>query len=372
MAIAALETAPPVTSTTTSKKRGSLGGVILWLVLTFLIIAPVASFLILGVSPRVFQQGPQWFTLTYVRQAFSSYFGRGIFNSLWVSTFVAIISVSLATALAWFIHRTNVGGRRFWAVAMWLLLMMPTWMMTLGWSDLLQPFGAAQALGVNTHWIYGEFFGPLGIVVVLTSAAFPFAYFIVTAGLQGLGPEYVDAARIHGAGPVRSLQTILPIIAPALLSALAISFAETMSDFGVAFTLGYHSHFPMATYVLFNAISNFPANFSVAAVIATVLIISTIPPIVLQSHVMRKRSYAVFSGRTRAPRRRELARGPRAWATVAVAGVFFVALGVPILGAVIGSLVKNLGIDSPKGVHFTLTYYAQIFKPSIQGDSLGA
>jgi len=30
------------------------------------------------------------------------------------------------------------------------VLMMPTWMMTLGWSDL-QPFGAAEALGVNTH-----------------------------------------------------------------------------------------------------------------------------------------------------------------------------------------------------------------------------
>jgi len=374
MAIAALETVAPVAPSpaTTSKKRGSLGGVVLWVVLTLLIIAPVGSFLILGVSPRVFQQGSQWFTLSYVRQAFSSYFGRGIFNSLWVSTSVAVLSVCIATALSWLIHRTNVGGRKFWAVMMWLLLMMPTWMMTLGWGDLLQPFGAAQALGINTHWIYGEFFGPLGIVVVLTSAALPFAYFIVSAGLQGLGPEFEDAARIHGAGPIRSLQTVLPIIAPALLSALAICFAETMSDFGVAFTLGYHSNFPMATYVLFNAISNFPANFSVAAVIAAVLIISTIPPIVLQSHVMRKRSYAVLSGRTRAPRRRELARGPRALATTAVAAVFFIALGVPILGAVIGSLVKNLGIDSPNGVHFTLTYYAQIFKPSIQGDSLGA
>ena len=41
---------------------------------------------------------------------------------------------------------------------------------------------------------------------------------------------------------------------------------------------GYHAHFPLATYTLFNAISNFPANFSVAAVIAAVLILSTVPP----------------------------------------------------------------------------------------------
>src|SRR5665213_2356680 len=99
MAIAALETVAPVAPSpaTTSKKRGSLGGVVLWVVLTLLIIAPVGSFLILGVSPRVFQQGSQWFTLSFVRQAFSSYFGRGIFNSLWVSTSVAILSVSIAT-----------------------------------------------------------------------------------------------------------------------------------------------------------------------------------------------------------------------------------------------------------------------------------
>src|ERR1019366_4594350 len=134
-------------------------------------------------------------------------------------------------------------------------------------------------------------FGPFGIIIVLTTVALPFAYFIVSAGLQGLGPEYEAAARIHGPSRTRMLRTVLPMIAPALLSALAISFAETMSDFGVAFTLGYHSHFPMATYTLFNAINNYPANFSVAAVIAAVLILSTVPPIALQSRVMRGRSY---------------------------------------------------------------------------------
>ena len=353
--------------------RLSIGAVLIWSALFLLIIAPVVSFLILAVSPRVFQQGPQWFTLTFVRQAFAGYTGRGIVNSLWVSTLVAVLAVSIATMLAWLLHRTNVGGRRLWTVAMWLLLLMPTWMMTLGWTDLLQPFGAAAALGINTKWLYGEFFGPLGIVIVLTTAALPFAYFIVSAGLQGLGPEFEDAARIHGAGRLQTFRTVLPIIAPALLSAFAIAFAETMSDFGVAFTLGYHSHFPLATYTLFAAINNFPANFSVAAVIAAVLILSTVPPIALQSRVMRRgKSYAVLSGRTREPRRRAFRRLPRIAATGAVALLFFVVLGIPVLGALVGSFVRNLGGYSATGVHFTLAYYTQVFQPSITGKSLGA
>ena len=360
-----------VTSAYDRKKRFSAGGVGIWAVLTLLIVAPVSCFLVLAVSPRMFQQGTQWFTFSFIKQAFQGYTGKGIFNSLWVSTLVSLLAVSLATTLAWLIHRTNVWGRRFWAIAMWVLLLLPSWMMTLGWQNLLEPFGVAHALGINTKWIYGEFFGPLGIVVVLTTAALPFAYFIVSAGLQGVGPEFEDAARIHGASRIQTFKTVLPIIAPALLSALAIAFAETMSDFGVAFTLGYQSHFPLATFTLFSAISNFPANFSVAAVIAAVLILSTVPPIALQSRVMRSRSFAVLNGRTRTPRRRNFEPAPRVGATVGVAVIFLLALGVPIIGAVFGSFVDNLGMYSAKAVHFSTFYYHQVFHPSISGKSLG-
>ncbi len=355
------------------RRRPSPGSTLIWLVLFLLIIAPVGCFLILAVSPKVFSQGSQWFTLRFISQAFQGYTGQGIFNSLWVSTLVAVLAVSIATTLAWLIHRTNVAGRRVWAVCMWLLLLMPTWMMTLGWTDLLEPYGAAHAIGLNTRWLYGEFFGPLGIVIVLASSALPFAYFIVSAGLQGLGPEFEDAARIFGAGRSRTMATVLPIIAPALLSAFAISFAETISDFGVADTLGYHAHFPLATYTLFNAISNFPANFSVAAVIAGVLILATVPPIALQSMVMRRsKSYAVLSGRTRAPRRHELRPRPRAFASLGVGAVVAIALGVPILGAVVGSFVQNLGDASGPAVHLTLSYYSQVLHPSLVDNGLGS
>ena len=144
--------------------------------------------MIIGFSPRTFQQGTQWFTFQYVGEALQGYAGRAIFNSIWVATLVSILAVGISTSLAWVIHRTNIGGRKFWAVMMWLLLLLPTWMTTLGWTDLLQPSGAATALGFDVSFIYNEFFGPLGIIIVLTISALPFAYFIVSAGLQGLGP----------------------------------------------------------------------------------------------------------------------------------------------------------------------------------------
>ena len=55
-----------------------------------------------------------------------------------------------------------------------------------------------------------------------------------------------------------------------------------------------------------------------------------------------------------------------------MAFVFFVTLGVPIFGAVIGSFVQNLGIFSTTGIHWTLEYYSQVFHPNISGKALGA
>jgi iron(III) transport system permease protein len=350
----------------------AFSGALLWVVLGLLIVAPVGSFLLLATSPRLFGQGAQLFTLHFVSQALSGVTGQGIVNSLWVSLVVATLAVAMATTLAWLVQRTNVYGRRLWPILMWLLFLIPTWMMTLSWVDVLQPYGSAAALGVSTSWLYGEFLGPFGIIVVLTIASLPFAYFVVSAGLLGLGSEFEDAARIHGAGRVAMLRTVVPMIAPALLSAFAISFAETMSDFGVPFTLAYHSHFPMATYTLFASISTYPANFSVAAVIAVILILSTIPPILAQSLVTRRRSYATVSGRARAVRRREFSTPARVGISAAVGLVFAVGLGVPVGGAVVGSFLRNLGIYAAGPVHFSSVYYHQVFAPSIEGKGFAA
>ena len=338
-----------------------------------LIIAPVACFLLLGVSPRLFSQGPQWFTFTFIRQAFEGYTLTGILNSLWVSSLVGVLATAGATMLAWLVQRTNLGARRFWSVAMWLLLLMPTWIMAQGWTDVLQPYGVAQAMGINLSWLYGEFFGPLGIVVVLTSTALPFAFFIVSAGLRGLGPEFEDAARIHGAGRWRTMKTVLPIIAPAILGALAISsprrsatsasptrWAITPTFLGHLHPLQCHLELPRQ---LLGGRSDRSGARSSRRCRASPC---------SRWRVGAPRSYAVLGGRTRAPRRREFRRGPRALITCAVGFGVFVALGVPIIGAVVGSFVQNLGEVGAAHVHFTLAYFAQIFHPSIKNAGLGS
>ena len=157
--------------------------------------------------------------------------------------------------------------------------------------------------------------GPFGVVLLLGLRCVPFTYLAITAALAGLGQEFEDAARVHGAAALQAIRLVAPILAPAIRSALAIGFAESVSDFGVASTLAYSSHFPLATYQLYAAINGFPPSFPAAAAMGWLLVASVAVPLALQARALRGRSYAVLSGRTRQAVRRELrrraARSPR-------------------------------------------------------------
>ena len=90
------------------------------------------------------------------------------------------------------------------------------------------------------------------------------------------------------------MRLIIPILAPAIWSALAIGFAESISDFGVAATLAYNSNFSLATYQLYAAIGNFPPSFPLAAAMAWLLVAAVAIPLALQARALRGRSYAVL------------------------------------------------------------------------------
>jgi iron(III) transport system permease protein len=202
--------------------------------------------------------------------------------------------------------------------------------------------------------------GPFGVVLLLGLRCVPFTYLAVSAALTGLGQEFEDAARVHGASRYGSIRLVAPILAPAITSALAIGFAESVSDFGVASTLAYASHFPLATYQLYADINDFPPSFSGAAAIGWLLVASVAVPLALQARALKGRSYAVLSGRTRPVVRRELTRRGK-YAAVSFVSLFYLAaLGVPAFGAVSSSMLADFGAS----LRPTLVNYRSVFEDS--------
>jgi iron(III) transport system permease protein len=333
---------------------------IFWLILCLIILLPCLAFLVLAISPRLFDQGPQWFTLTYLHQSLTGSTAVAIVNSLWVSATAAAMGVLLGFPVAWLAARTTMPGRRWVTGGMWLALLLPSWLPATGWERLVQQDGVMYRLGLDWPWVTHLIMGPFGVVLLLGLRCVPFSYLAISAALGGLGQEFEDAGRVHGANRWQALRLIIPILAPALMSALAIGFAESISDFGVAATLAYNSNFTLATYALYAAIGNFPPSFPLAAGMSWLLVLAVSVPLFLQARALRGRSYAILSGRTRQAVRRRLSRWEAIGATSFLGLFFLVMLGIPALGAVMGSLLGDYGSS------FSLTWsnYSALFQQS--------
>jgi iron(III) transport system permease protein len=337
---------------------------LLWLVLAVVILAPCLCFMVLAVSPRLFDQGPQWFTLAYLRHVLNGGVAHALVDSLWVSVAAAVLGVLIGFPVAWLVSRTSVPGRRLVRAGMWLVLLLPSWLPALGWVRLVQLDGVMYRLGLNLPWVTHFVLGPGGVVMLLGLRSVPFAFLATSAAFSGLGQEFEDAARVHGANRLATLRVVAHILAPAIWSALAIGFAESVSDFGVAATLAYNAHFPLATYQLYSAIDNFPPSFPAAAAMGWLLVASVALPLALQARALRGRSYAVLSGRSRPVNPLLLTRRGTVLALGAVGLVGVVALGVPAFGAVSGSLLGDFGAS----FHVTFTNYSAIVhNPTLVG-----
>ena len=353
--------ARPTPSTTLG---GLLGKPVFWLLLILFILVPCASSLVLTISPRLFDQGSQWFTLTYLWHAFSGATAVAITNSLWVSGSAAALGLLIGFPIAWLASRTTMPGRRLVMPSMWLVLLLPSWLPAIGWQRIVQSDGVMYRLGLDWPWMTHLIMGPFGVVLLLGLRCVPFTYLAIIAGLAGLGQEFEDAARVHGAGRAATLRLIWPMLAPAIWSALAIGFAESISDYGVAATLAYSSNFTLATYQLYTQLANFPPSFPAASAMGLLLVAAVAIPLAFQARALRGRSYQMLSGRTRQAVRRTLTwRGKTA--AVTGMGLFYaIALGVPGFGAISASLLADYG----GSFDLTLVNYRALFH---QSDQLG-
>ncbi|HET9105373.1 MAG TPA: ABC transporter permease subunit [Solirubrobacteraceae bacterium] len=341
-----------------TRPRLRLSGVMA-LLLGLLLVVPIGAFLLVAVMPSLFAQGNALFTLSPFATALSGSSLHALGDTALVGAGSALVAVACGLPLALLIHRTNVIGRRMWTVGIWALLLAPSYLVALGWERLFEPGGVLVRAGIDAGFVRGLLYGPVGVIGVDGIKGVPFAYLAIAAALPGLGSSFEHAARVHGAGRLHALRTIVPIIAPAIWTSLAIVFAESISDFGVAATLAYDAHFPVSTFALFNAVDNEPISFPLAAAIGCTLVALAGLALLAQRRALRGRSYQVLSGRTRPYTRHHLRRRGQLLAGAGAGLFFLIALGVPVFGAVSASLLKGLGTQL-YGFSLTLENYRRV------------
>jgi molybdate transport system permease protein len=106
---------------------------------------------------------------------------------------------------------------------------------------MLVAMGPRGSLGRLWMWAFGHglAFTFAGLLIASVLYSLPFAVQPLVASFETVDRKLLDASAVLGAGRLRTfLQVILPLSMPGVLTALVLSFAHTLGEFGVVLMVG--------------------------------------------------------------------------------------------------------------------------------------
>jgi iron(III) transport system permease protein len=257
---------------------------------------------------------------------------------------VTVAAVGVGVPLAWLVTRTDLPGRRFWAVAAALPLVIPSYVAALVLLAAFGPKGLLQRLLEGPFGVerIPDIYGFSGAFLALTLATYPYVYVLTAAALRGLDPALEEVSRSLGRSPFTTFRRVtLPVLRPSIGAGGLLVALYTLSDFGAVSLMQYGS-LTRAIFLQYKALF----DRTPAAVLALVLVVLTGIILVLEARARGRAAYHRPSpGAARIAGRVEL--GPWRWPALAFcASIVGLALALPL--AVIGYwLARAVSLGEP-------------------------
>lgn len=155
-----------------------------------------------------------------------------------LASLTTLILFILALPLAWWLSQTKSKSKPFIEAITALPLVLPP--SVLGFY-LLVVFSPHSALGawVETWLGVKLVFSFTGLVIASCFYSLPFMVQPLQSGFESLNKNMLEASYLAGKSRIQTIYYIaLPNIKPALLTALIITFAHTVGEFGVVLMVG--------------------------------------------------------------------------------------------------------------------------------------
>jgi iron(III) transport system permease protein len=161
-----------------------------------------------------------------------------LLRSLGLGISVSAAAAALGTGAAWLVARTEVRGRRIWALLLCLPLVIPSFVGAVALIAAFAPGGLVEdSLGIT--WL-PELNGFRGAFIVLTLLTYPYVFLPVMARLRTLSPALEESARLLGRRPASVFMTVVvPQARAAIAAGALLVFLYVISDFGAVQLLRY-------------------------------------------------------------------------------------------------------------------------------------
>jgi iron(III) transport system permease protein len=334
----------------------------LLVILTFLVIYPV-SMLLLGAltntNPVVDGFGVFDLSLTnFITVLGNPNVHLALANSMIACGGGTALAVVIGLMFSWVVVRTDTPCKRFIAAASMIPLFVPPLVAAVAWSILASPkTGLLNTLmaWAGITWRL-DVYTMTGLIVIFGIYYAPYVYMFTASALRNMDPALEEAAEVAGAGALRILLTVtFPLIAPAIISGMLLSFVVMLGIYGIPAVLGAPGDIPVLTTYIFKLTNWSPPLYSTAASVAIILMVVTGFLVWLQQKVVSGRSYITVAGKAFRPGVMKL--GAWRYFTLGLAVVYLVVVVVlPTLALIVAAFRKFLFIRNMESLFDTRQY----------------
>jgi len=286
-----------------------------------------------------------------------------MYNTIIVAVSVTVLSTLIGVVLAWIMARTKIAHKGLITLLIILPYPMGPIVAALAWGALGTPnsglINAVAGALTGGHVTFFNTYTVVGIILVQSLFQAPITFLLVHAALSGMDPSLEESSGVLGSGKLHTaLRVTLPLMLPSILGAGLYAFVSTLGAFAIPAILGRQQRFNMVTNAVYILFSGYPADYPLAAVLGVVLVAITALAVFGVGRVLRRRSYAVLTGKAHQSGLIDVGR----WRYLLLFVVYsYITIGVllPLAGLIIASLQKTLFLN-PKALTWTLHNYQYV------------
>ncbi len=286
------------------------------LILVFLVVGPL--FFLVRDSFRV-PDGVGYTIDNYIEAYGNARYLVALRNSIVLGAGVAVLCAIFAVPIAWAVSRTDMPGKGLVRIMVLGAFVTPPYLGAIGWILLAGPNAGWlnriwMALTGAEHGIFNIFSFP-GLIFSIAAYSYPYIFIFTSSALDLVSSEMEDAAHILGANGWRTtVKVTLPLVWPAILGGMIISFLEAIALFGTPAIIALPAHINVVTTQLWQFFA-YPVQTEVAAAYAMPLLGITVILFWVQRWSLGRKGYVAVTGK--GGERRIIKLGRWRWAVLA-------------------------------------------------------
>jgi iron(III) transport system permease protein len=346
----------------------------LFLVVTFMTLYPTV--LILINSFQTSRPGePVTWGLEGWRAAFTDpSIPRSLLNTFGLAITRVILATSLAVLFAWIVTRTDTPGKQYIEFALWLGFFFPQLPLVMGWILLLDPQYGLINTGLMALLRIPEspfnIYGYGGIIWAHMTYSTSIRFLLITPAFRAMDAALEEAATTSGSGTMGTLWRVtIPILAPAIIAAVALGFIKALESFEIEMILGI----PVGIYVYSTEIWDYihwePPQYGPATALSSLFLAVISGLVFLQRLILGRRNYTTITGRGYSVRPTRLGRWR--WVTFAFCMLWIgVMIVLPLSFLVMGTFMRLFGffhLENPWTLnHWTSAFDDPVFLRSLR------